>query len=88
MNRTDRLVLIEWTDACGGMRQGWKPTADMIGRKPHPCRSVGWIIEDADTHIVLVPHLSNDGDGDGELTIPKGWTQRIVDLVVRPKRRK
>ena len=83
-----KLVMIEWRDAVGGTRAGWKPVADMTRDKPHQCRSVGWLVSETEERLVIVPHLTNDNDGDGELTIPKDWTQSIVELIERPKRKK
>jgi hypothetical protein len=83
-----RLVLIEWLDATGGTRAGWKPVADMKRDLPHKCRSVGWIIHEDDDRVVIVPHMTGDGDGDGELTIPRDWQQSVLELTEKPQRRK
>ncbi|MBM3597360.1 MAG: hypothetical protein FJX35_04050 [Alphaproteobacteria bacterium] len=76
-----RLVLVEWLDAAGGSRSGWKPIADMGRDLPARCRSVGWVVHEDERLIVLVPHLARDGDGDGEIVIPRDWMQRTIELV-------
>ncbi|MBM4071738.1 MAG: hypothetical protein FJ271_22850 [Planctomycetes bacterium] len=82
-----RLVLIEWKDAAGGERSGWKPIAEMARDKPHSCKSVGWIAHEDDKCLVLVPHTTRDDDGDGEIRIPKDWCQKVTDLIEKPKGR-
>jgi hypothetical protein len=83
-----RLVLVDWLDAAGGTRGGWKPVAEMGRDLPVRCRSVGWVVQEDERRIVLVPHLARDGDGDGEIAIPRDWLQRVVDLVEGKGRRR
>lgn len=92
-----RLVLIEWNDAEGGVRVGWRPVAQMSSATT-PCKSVGWLKEAGDPGydeevLIIIPHLGDhenkDGVlGDGELRIPAGWPVRIVDLIEKPKRKR
>lgn len=55
-----KLVLVEWVDSsvCGG----WD-TLDGIrsnSRKGQGCRSVGWVLEESDEYLSVVPHLTED----------------------------
>lgn len=74
-----KLMVIEWEDASGGMRQGWRQLSDM------PCKaqkaiSVGWVIQDSLQATTIVPHVSGN-EGDGEITIPAGWilSKRVIE---------
>lgn len=74
-----RLVKVEWIDAHGGGRYGWRPLEGMTER-PAPCRSVGYLLRETGEEIVVVPHLQDTDMGDGEIIIPGRWVKRIVDL--------
>lgn len=83
-----RLVKIEWSDANGGWRHGWKDVSDMPKTMEVSLAvSVGYLVHETKTAVLLCPHLVNDKDaperdtqGDGEIAIPKSWITRIVDL--------
>lgn len=66
-----KLVAVTWSDANGGHRMGWRPMKDMVG-VPTKCVSVGFVVHDDMDCIVICPHSTDDGSGDGEITIPKG----------------
>lgn len=87
-----RLVLVEWHDAEGGVRAGWRPVAQMSAELT-PCKSVGWLKQSDNEVLVIVPHLGDhenkDGVlGDGEIRIPTSWATRVVDLIEKPKRKR
>ena len=75
------LVLVEWDDAAGGHREGWR-SLESMNPEPIRCRSVGWIRHRDDKKIIVVPHVSGDGDGDGEIVIPAAWA-RVIHLEER-----
>jgi hypothetical protein len=84
-----RLVLVEWVDASGGIRSGWRPLAEIKKTSaPMPALSVGWIIRDDEDCVTVCPHrVGEDHDqGDGELAIPKSWVIRMVDLIEKKRR--
>ena len=68
------LMCIEWVDSYGCSSE-WQrlETSD-----PNPliCKSVGWVIYESDTCVVIVPHMtepiadSSVPDGCGDMTIP------------------
>ena len=82
-----KLVLVEWTDATGGVRTGWRSIASMA-ETTAPARAVGWVVHEDATVLVICPHQVGDnfGEGDGEIRIGRSWVTRLVDLVEAPKR--
>ena len=87
---THRIVKVEWLDASGGIKSGWRPTTDIRkGGKPAPAVSVGFLLTDDENAMIVCPHLVGENleDGDGEVVIPKSWVVKVTDLVDKPKRR-
>jgi hypothetical protein len=78
-----RLVLVEWADAYGGERSGWRPLAKMT-EAPVVTTSVGYLASCRPDAVLIVPHVTADGDGDGEIYIPRGWITRIAELAPAP----
>ena len=79
----EKIVLVEWWDACGGSKSGWHPMKDIVDQKPALARSVGFLVRNEPDVVVVCPHtVEADGhmDGDGELAIPKSWVKRIKVL--------
>lgn len=84
-----RLVQVEWVDASGGIRAGWRALTDIKkGAAPTPAISVGWLVRNDEDCVTVCPHLvgENREEGDGELSIPKSWVIRMVDLVQKKRR--
>ena len=67
-----KLLVVEWEDAFGGVRQGWRALKDMTDG-PVKSLSVGWVLRETLDCITLVPHLSGTDEGDGEINIPAQW---------------
>lgn len=78
--KTRRLILVVWKDAKGGDLSGWRPISSMGRLKPETITSVGWLVKEDKEAIVVCPHVAHDGEGDGEIAIPRDWVQRIADL--------
>ena len=78
-----RLVLIEWLDACSHPVTGWRPLEQAAALEPALSRSVGWILSETASHLVLAAHES-EGEVDGDICIPRGCISRIAALVERP----
>lgn len=75
-----KIVIVEWWDACGGAKVGWHPMKDIQDQKPALARSVGFLVRQDESVVVVCPHtVEADGitDGDGELAIPKSWVKKI-----------
>ena len=76
----DRIVKVEWTDSetfCG-----WQVKED-VGRwaeaPPTTCKSVGWLLSETDSHLVLIPNINHDNYA--ECTkIPRVCVLKMTDL--------
>ena len=79
------LVLVDWKDAMGGTRGGWRPL-DTMHAPTADCQSVGWVVEHNEKKIVICPHKAGD-DGDGEIAIPSDWVQKITLLTTKRGKR-
>ena len=77
------ILMVEWDDATGGNRSGWRALKSLLG-PPEKVISVGFAIRDDDV-ITLVPHKAGD-EGDGEISIPRIWATAVTVLV--PSRKK
>ncbi len=79
-----KLVLIEWIDTSAG--RGWQPLED-IDKDCQPVyrRSVGWLLADKNGCKTIVPHISEETNGDimmnacGDIIMP---TKSIVKMTV------
>lgn len=74
----DILVLVEWHDAVGGVKQGWRDI-DKMETEPQMATSVGFLIRKKG-YVLIVPHRSKDNDGDGEIAIQNSWISNIYSL--------
>lgn len=90
-----KLVRVDWMDAFGGVREGWRGIADVRDRKTTPAISVGYLAKEGPDKIVIIPHFvsadEKDVDfttcsADGEISIPLDWVRSIVEL--RPVRQR
>lgn len=77
-----KIVKVDWADATGGIRVGWRPLRSMTA-PPVKVESVGFLIRNDDV-VAIVPHLAEE-DGDGEIAIPAGWVTKIIELGPRGK---
>jgi hypothetical protein len=74
------LVLVNWVDAAGGNKSGWRTLDSMKNDKLHPVTSVGFLLRKTDELVTVVPHVSGD-QGDGEIDIPLSWiVGSIIEL--------
>lgn len=71
-----KLIYVEWEDSCGGHGR-WVEIADMVPDQPIQ-KSIGWVLQEDERWIVIVPHVSSTPDhprvsftGQGQMTIPK-----------------
>lgn len=74
-----RRVEVTWVDAISS-GTGWKAKEDVRKRKPAVCKSMGYVLADEASHITLIASETDDGDCDGDVTIPRGWVEKIVEL--------
>lgn len=78
-----KIVLVEWLDAHGGNRTGWKDLKEIASAMPAKGKSVGWMVKETEHHIVICPHFVGEDtelQGDGEMSIPKSWVKAIKVL--------
>lgn len=69
-----KVTVIDWVDIVvyGGWRKDYE--------KPAVCRSVGYIVEETDTHIVLAATVGGEGEArewNQCVTIPKGCITKV-----------
>lgn len=80
----NRLVKIEWHDAVGGARTGWRSLSEIETNETAKAISVGYVVACDDRSITICPHFvfcdQVDRQGDGEIIIPVSWIERIIDL--------
>ena len=76
-----RLVLVDWIDS-RGVGTDWEFFTDPLTTKPKPCyiKSVGWLAHEDDECVVVIPHVADDKQGCGDMTIPKIAIKRMSDL--------
>ena len=58
-----KLVLIEWEDS-RQPRRGWEWIDDTIVPKVTTCKSIGIIVAETDSAILLAPNIGYEDDGD------------------------
>lgn len=74
-----KLVYIEWLDS-SGMHEGiWHMLDDIKKCKPIKMRSVGWVLRETKSHVVLVSHLA-PSQGRGDMAIPKATITKRKSL--------
>lgn len=88
--RDMRLVKVEWLDSYG-CSTDWTPL-DEIDDSRQTCTSVGYLAQEGDHTLVIVPHLSQDNpdtghtaSGCGDMAIPRQAVVRVVDLIEEEK---
>ena len=84
MTRT--LVLVKWVDSYGASPH-WESVADLEPPEVLYARSVGFVVGETDTCLLLVPHLTFGlqnvpvpSQGCGDMTIPKCAIVERVEL--------
>jgi hypothetical protein len=72
-------VYIEWDDACSPAEGGWQNTDFAKSLKCSPIHSVGWVLKETKTKVIMASGLS-PGAVDGVTCIPKVCITRRVTL--------
>lgn len=78
MSRKRPLVLVTWKDA-KSEASGWKSIDEVVSGHPATVKSVGWILRQTKSKLVIASSLKDD-ECDGDTTIPLGWVQSIKHL--------
>lgn len=84
------LVMIEWYDSLSSGGR-WRSVFEMHDMEPFICRSVGWLVVDGETKVI-VPHLydsdeeyNTEASGCGEMAIPGAAVKSISVLMKCPE---
>lgn len=70
------LVTVSWVDSCSP-DGGWTYSKQIVkDYEPSEVRSIGWLVRETDTALVLASHVANPDDADieqvdGLMAIPK-----------------
>jgi len=81
------LVYIEWVDS-RAIGRGWTLT-DEIKSTPMICHSIGWLYQEFEESIMIVPHFAEDPEQcNGGLEIPKCSIRKTVGVQLIPEKRK
>lgn len=85
-----KIVRIDWLDAHGGNRGGWKDVKDAAQTETLPALSVGVVLRETKRTIVVCPHFvsgaadkpvdTSTSQADGEIAIPKKWIKALTVL--------
>lgn len=85
-----KIVRVDWLDAHGGARVGWKGLPEAASTQSKPAVSFGAIIKQTKQSLVVCPHFVSGKEGevfvyegadaDGEIAIPKKWVVKVTDL--------
>lgn len=74
-----RLYLVEWADAFGD--PSWTTVDKARTLEPYQVITVGWLLKEDETKIVLSSDLAADGIGvAGVSVIPRDWVRNIYEL--------
>lgn len=80
--------MVEWWDSFG-CSSSWEEIDDIPKPKPMLCRSVGWIVRESKSSVVIVPHIAEiphrSNQGCGDMLIPKCAIKTTVSLQGRPE---
>lgn len=89
MASKNELEYVVWLDHCSlGPTRTWQDLADAVNLKPVKMYSVGWIIKETKTYIILVPTHNTSDHSYGEMLILKGCIKKRRVLRRKKKNRK
>jgi hypothetical protein len=71
------LVEVVWEDAAG-LKHGWTAKHEKV--EPYIALSVGFLIVDTDTQIVIAQDTDGEGSHNGRTQIPRGMVRRMKVL--------
>jgi hypothetical protein len=78
--KTRRMVLVDWIDSCSFSRQSWRGIDESEQLTPSKISSVGWLLVDEKTHIVLTGSVDEEDHAHGCHTIPRGCITKMRRL--------
>jgi hypothetical protein len=75
-----KLVYVEWEDAYT-QEAGWKSIKKLRKQKPVLVKSVGYLVKDDPNFIIVAgTYVPEDGDCDGDTTIPRGMIRKVINI--------
>lgn len=77
MSENFGLVIVYWRDAASDDR--WQKISDAKEMTPEPCRTVGWLLNQNETHYVIAGTVGGD-ECSQIFSIPKAWADKIEAL--------
>jgi hypothetical protein len=78
--RARKAVLVEWVDSCSFGSHRWRDLEESGQLTPSKIQSVGWLLAEEKTHILLTGSLDDVGHASGCHTIPRGCITRMRRL--------
>lgn len=83
-----RVVRVDWLDAHGGIKQGWRPFDSANRIKPVHAVSFGMLLRSDEKYVVVAGHGCGDQRGlsadsldiDAEIAIPRAWVRKVTNL--------
>ena len=73
------IVKVRWLDACGD--SSWLDKDELVEKEPAPAITVGFLIIETDTKVILASGKTGDGSLGSWDCIPKGMIQEMVYMV-------
>lgn len=70
-------VEVEWLDHSGWTNNNWRHIDEDRSLTPFKVTSYGVVVKETDDYIVLLPHLSENGAGQGTMCIIKSCIKKI-----------
>lgn len=72
-----RMLKVEWVDSCEF--GGWRDLDDVADMKPAPCTTIGYLLKEYKTHLVLASSICGSSNC-SHMSIPKGCITKITGL--------
>ena len=77
-----KAVIVDWVDSCSFGRQAWRPREESEQITPSNIQSVGFVLTEDKTRIVLTGSLDEEDHASGCHTIPRGCIRRMRRLKI------
>lgn len=74
-----RPVLVTWRDTTT-RHSGWESVERAQTLIPSEVKTVGFVIRDTKTELLLVQSVADDDETMGVIAIPRGWVKKVERL--------
>lgn len=75
-----KIVIVDWVDSCSFSRQAWRDVEESRRLTPSAVQSVGFLVHQDKSHLVITGSLDKSENANGCHTIPRGCITRIRRL--------